>query len=277
MKGTVSFFSSLSESAVRKNGVWYKKYQSFTKVLFQQPAIYVVSFHFLWLFDDVNLFKEIQKPETINIAFIFSSLYFCLFSVTRRKCLCIFFPLEIVQILTEHGFGCLWPCWAVLSSSIHYSSQSVGFYHWLNETSWTEIYWLHLSVLKNGLWPSSCPSMGHTHQEEGSALAVGGAVVTLSHVCAASCNECSGSALGGSLSAQTGLASRVSSVWCSEGNEFIRWWHHVSVLSQHVNHYKVAGDEIIRVTMESFKAPPVHFGQDSLTATLTPAQMPALI
>lgn len=79
MKGAVSFFSPLSESAVRKNGVWYKKYQSFAKVLFQQPAIYIVSFHFLWLFDDVNLFKEIQKAETINIAFAFSSLFFVCF------------------------------------------------------------------------------------------------------------------------------------------------------------------------------------------------------
>lgn len=233
IKGAVSFFSPLSESAVRKNGVWYKKYQSFTKVLFQQPAIYIVSFHFFfWLFDDVNLFKEIQKPETMNIAFIFSSPYFCLFSVTRRKCLCICFPLEIIQILTEHGFGCLWPCWAVLSSTIHYSSKSLGFYHWLNETSWTEICWLPLSLLKNGLLPSSCPSMDHTHQEGGCAIAADGAAVTLSHACAASCKESSGSALGGSLSAQTGLASRVSSVWCLEANlEFIRWWHHKGCIS----------------------------------------------
>lgn len=224
MKGAVSFFSPLSESAVTKSGVWYNIYQSFTKVLFQQSAIYIVSFHFLWLFDDVHLFKEIQKPETINTAFLFSSLYFCLFSVTRRKRLCIFFPLEIVQISTEHGFGCLWPCWAVLSSTIHYSSKSVGIYHWLNETNSTEIYWLHLSLLKNGLLPSSCPSMDHTHQEAGSAIAAGGAAVTLSH--AASCKESSGSALGGSLSAHTALASRVFSVWCSEDNlEFIRWWH----------------------------------------------------
>lgn len=35
------------------------------------------------------------------------------------------------------------------------------------------------------------------------------------------------------------------------------------------------GGEIIRMTMESSKAPPIHFGQDFLTAALTPAQMPA--
>lgn len=119
----------------------------------------------------------------MNIAFIFSSPYFCLFSVTRRKCLCICFPLEIIQILTEHGFGHLWPCWAVLSSTIHYSSKSLGFYHWLNETSWTEICWLPLSLLKNGLLPSSCPSMDHTHQEGGCAIAADGAAVTLSMCC----------------------------------------------------------------------------------------------
>lgn len=32
---------------------------------------------------------------------------------------------------------------------------------------------------------------------------------------------------------------------------------------------------MIRMTMESCQAPPIHFGQDFLTATLTPAQMPA--
>lgn len=93
-------------------------------------------------------------------------------------------------------------------------------------------------------------------KEEGSALAVGGAAVTLSRVSAASCKESSGSALGGWLSAQTGLASRVSSVWCSENNEFIRWWHRTAVLSQHVNNYEAVGGEVTRVTMENAKAPP---------------------
>lgn len=34
------------------------------------------------------------------------------------------------------------------------------------------------------------------------------------------------------------------------------------------------GGEIIRMTMESCQAPPIHFGQDFLTATLAPVQMP---
>lgn len=32
---------------------------------------------------------------------------------------------------------------------------------------------------------------------------------------------------------------------------------------------------MIRATVESSKAPPIHFGQDFLTAAVTPAQMPA--
>lgn len=76
--------------------------------------------------------------------------------------------------LAAHGLAeqCCPPLLILLS--FFYYSESVGFYHWLQETSWTKIHSLHLSQLKNGLWPSSCPSMVSTHLEAGSCTAAGG-------------------------------------------------------------------------------------------------------
>lgn len=212
MKGAVSFFFPLSESAIWKNGVWYKKYQSFTKVLFQQPAIYIVSFHFLWLFDDVNLLKEFQKPESINIAFIFSSLFVCLFSVTRTKCLCIFFPLEIVQIWQNCGFAkqCCLPLFIILVSQWDFTTDLMR----PGELKYIDCIchcWRTLTKLLSIHGP-------HTPRRK---LCHCSRWCCCHHVCAASCRESSESAFGGSMSAQPGLASRVSSVWCSEDNEFI--------------------------------------------------------
>lgn len=75
---------------------------------------------FLWLFDGVRLLKGIHRFETIKTAFIFLSPYFRLPLVTRGKRLCIFFPLEIVQISYRTW---VWLPVALLSSAVlHYSS-----------------------------------------------------------------------------------------------------------------------------------------------------------
>lgn len=73
--------------------------------------------------------------------------------------------------LAAYGEQCCPPLLILLSC--FYSSESMGFYHWLQETSWTKIHSLHLSQLKNGLLPSSCPSMVSTHLEAGSCTASG--------------------------------------------------------------------------------------------------------
>lgn len=75
--------------------------------------------------------------------------------------------------LAAHGLAeqCCPPLFILLG--FFYSRKSVGFYHWLKETSWTKIYWLPLSQLKNGLLPSSCPSMVSTHLEAGFCIASG--------------------------------------------------------------------------------------------------------
>lgn len=143
------------------------------RVLFQQPAIIYSLISFLWLFDDVHSLKGIRKFETINTAFVFLSPCFHLSSVTRGKCLCIFFPAEIAQI-SYRTWNCL--LMALLSNAVlhcsSYSAFSIPVSQWdfttdLKEISWTKIYWLHLSQLKNGLLPSSCPSMVSTHVEAG--------------------------------------------------------------------------------------------------------------
>lgn len=177
MKGAVSFFSSLSESAVRKNATWYNKCQSFTKSPLPAASHWYSLISFLWLFGDVHILKGIHKFETINIAFIFLSPYFHLSLVARRKRLCIFFPLAIVQMSYRTW---VWLPGALLSSAVlHYSSHSAVS---LPVSQWD---WRHLSLLKNGLLPSSCPSVVGRHLEAGSSMAsaVRGAAVSPSRVC----------------------------------------------------------------------------------------------
>lgn len=122
MKGAVSFFSSVPESAVRKNAIWHNKCQSSTKSPLPAASHLYSLISFLWLFGDVHILKGICKFETINTAFIFLSPYFCLSSATRGKGLCIFFPLAVVQMSCRTWVGC--PVALLSSAVLHCSSHS---------------------------------------------------------------------------------------------------------------------------------------------------------
>lgn len=199
MKDAVSFFSSLSESAVGQNAIWYNKCPSFTKRPLPAARRLYGLIPFLWLFDAVRLLKGIHKFETINIAFIFSSAYLCLSSVTRGKQLCIFFPQETVQVSHRTCVRRAVLCSTAHPRSCFCSSKSVGFHQGHDGTSRTKTRWLCLSLLKNGLLPSSRPSLVSAHLKQPCCRRPR-AAVTLSPACSPCDEESSGSACGGRLS-----------------------------------------------------------------------------
>lgn len=199
------------------------------RVLFQQPAIYS-ALSFLWLLDDVHLLKGVCKIETIymySINFL-ESLFLFILNNQGKTLLNLLSSRNTSDFMQNMGLAAhsLTEQCSVLCYSLH-SAASIPLSQWDFTTDLLRAAEPRYTDCTCHCWRVDSRQAQHTPVRRlfHCVWQVCHAAVTLSSVCAVCCKERSKSAVGGSLSAQTGLALWMSSVQCSKDNVelSVRW------------------------------------------------------